>query len=149
MWNHRNNDSSSSRDGEVGWCSALSRCIDLLPCKSQHRHSMLYTIQSSDYNASMMLLCSSTLSHEERRQHRLSGTIKRQVFRLKIAPTDRQCVRVGLYVWYHCTIHPHVAWCWHIIHLISIQIYINIHRIDVTKATSTPTYNVSSSHPST
>lgn len=109
MWNHRNNDSSSSRDGEVGWCSALSRCIDLLPCKSQHRHSMLYTIQSSDYNASMMLLCSSTLSHEERRQHRLSGTIKRQVFRLKIAPTDRQCVRVGLYVWYHCTIHPHVV----------------------------------------
>jgi len=68
------------------------------PCMSQHRHSMLYTIQSSDCNASMMLLCSSTLSHEERRQHRLSGLIKRQVFRLKIAPTDRQGVRVGLYV---------------------------------------------------
>jgi len=68
------------------------------PCMSQHRHSMLYTIQSSDYNALMMLLCSSTLSHEERRQHRLSGLIKRQVFRLKISPTDRQGVRVGLYV---------------------------------------------------
>lgn len=67
-------------------------------CRSQHRHSMLYTIKSSDYNASMLLLCSSTLSHEERRQHRLSGLIKRQIFRLKIAPTDRQGVRVGLYV---------------------------------------------------